>query len=231
MPQALGHVADGDAATGVGCRGTAREHVPHAAFGLIEIRRLRRGVQSRIDQFPVQFVEIKRRFRHVAPAGPLCFDLRGRRQRHPQVPRARELEVEDVLSGSPPGHLRERFTAPAVHHRVELGERIEELIVPGLARRRDAEVPHRQRVDQRPIEHRVGERVFHRTGDSVGAFDECDRGRIDTQAQFGRPLDVALCIDGPRHVIVEVAALGHALQERAEPHRIRLDAVEMALHA
>ena len=31
-PQALGYVADGDMATGVGCRSPAREHLFHAAF-------------------------------------------------------------------------------------------------------------------------------------------------------------------------------------------------------
>ena len=52
-------------------------------------------------------------------------------------------------------------------------------------------------------------------------------GRIDAETVFDRLLDEGLGVDGAVHVIVQVGALGHALQEVMQSERVVADALEL----
>ncbi len=156
--------------------------------------------------------------------------------------RFHQLEILLVLRGGPRRDLVEKRARVARVGATELGERPEEMIVPGLALRRH-EAAHREGIDQLVIEMlvlgHIGGSDVAGLADRLGLGARLDRlrlgeglgDRIDAQPILTANADEGLGIDRPVEMIVQVGALRHALEKSIEGERIAPNGIERLCRA
>jgi hypothetical protein len=134
------------------------------------------------------------------------------------MPRDHELDVLHVFDVVALELVDRHVGEMRAGHRAEPVEHREEFVVPCRHGGRRQEVAHRERVDEPVIELLVAYRVGYRPRSGAVALRlrQDDILRIDTKSFLGRPGDVVLRVNGAGQVRVQVRALRHAMQERAQ---------------
>ena len=111
----------------------------------------------------------------------------------------------------------------------ELAEGGEEMVVSRRLRRARAEIAHRQRIDDAVVGLLLGRRVGSADGFGdrrrafalvAGRIDDCVVAHLHAEAIGDGPGDIALGKDAARQMNVQVAALGHAVEEGAQRRRV-----------
>ncbi len=143
-----------------------------------------------------------------------------------------------VLIGGAADHLIEPGTGMSRIDAAEFLEGPEKMVVPRLPFRRH-EAAHGEGVDQAVVKAEIlvdsRSRNFARFALRRGArcrmrLIERILGRIHAETVFDGLLNEGLGIDGAVQMIVQIGALGHALQEVAQSKRVVADALEL-LHS
>jgi hypothetical protein len=132
------------------------------------------------------------------------------------------LEVDLVLNRGAMRNLGEHLPPVAVGDQIELEKRFEEMNERAAVLGGGYEIPAGERVDRQVAECVVVDRAFRRPHALRGIARRRDDGerRVDAVAVFERVVDVTLGVDGTGQMVVQVAALGHSLEEVEQSLRI-----------
>ena len=144
----------------------------------------------------------------------------------PKRGRDERLEVLLVLGRGAAGDLGEHVPRLAAVGRAELVERGEEVVVAGLDA--VAEALHRPGAQDLVVEDVVAERVAERplAGGARSGLRE-QRDHVHADAAGRAAADHRLRVHGARQVVVQVAALGHVVEEGVALHLVAAVALQV----